>query len=273
MSAWQTMAVMLSLTGLLSPFLERGSREVRQGLQDYHHQDWVGAIEHFQKAGQSGDEPVADYNLGAAAYQGENYPKALSAFEAATRSPDVPPARASYNLGNAKYRSGDLPGALAAYREALRQDPSDQDARWNYEQTLRQLQGGQQKQQDQKQQQQKGGDKQQQGDRNRSQARNDSTGTSSSSPGGEKQQSPPDSTGQEPQPRQAKPDSSGNQPQPASRDSTGTPPSGQGQAARAGRRLTPEEARQLLNAVTPEERELLRARLKPAKRRHAEKDW
>jgi hypothetical protein len=37
--------------------------------------------------------------------------------------------------------------------------------------------------------------------------------------------------------------------------------------------LTPEEAARLLNAVTPEERELLEARLKSGSRRKVEKDW
>jgi hypothetical protein len=37
--------------------------------------------------------------------------------------------------------------------------------------------------------------------------------------------------------------------------------------------MTPAEAKRLLNAVTPEERELLQARLKASRKHRAEKDW
>ena len=50
--------------------------------------------------------------------------------------------------------------------------------------------------------------------------------------------------------------------------------SGQGAEQRDPEQLlSPEEAKRLLNAVTPEEKELLKARLKTKQRRKAEKDW
>ena len=44
---------------------------------------------------------------------------------------------AGYNLGTWLGRRGDLDSALAALRGVLRQDPGDEDARWNYEVLLR----------------------------------------------------------------------------------------------------------------------------------------
>jgi Ca-activated chloride channel family protein len=44
---------------------------------------------------------------------------------------------ARYNLGTSRGRRGDLEGGLGALREALERDPTDADARWNYEVLLR----------------------------------------------------------------------------------------------------------------------------------------
>ena len=54
-------------------------------------------------------------------------------------------------------------------------------------------------------------------------------------------------------------------------EQTSPPPPGREESAE--RLLSPREAQQLLNAVTPEERELIQARLRSGRRRKVEKDW
>ena len=61
--------------------------------------------------------------------------------------------RASYNAGNAAYQTQQLEQSLEHYRRALLNDPSNQDAKFNYEFVKRQLEE-QQQQQDQQQDQQ-----------------------------------------------------------------------------------------------------------------------
>ncbi len=93
------------------------------------------------------DDPALQYNRGTLLYHDEAYDqaadslrKALSASRASLQG------RAAYNLGNTYYRLGQAKEAaangqaLALYRQALdgyrlamKQDPHDQDARYNYE--------------------------------------------------------------------------------------------------------------------------------------------
>jgi len=71
--------------------------------------------------------------------------------------------KTQYNLGNAHLLSGDVNKSIESYKEALRNNPNDEDARYNlaYAQHLQQKQQ-QQKQDQQKQQQQQNQDQQKQ---------------------------------------------------------------------------------------------------------------
>ncbi len=276
-----TAVFLLSFWQLLSPFMAPGSREARKGARSYDRGAWERAVDHYTQARRDRDDPVLDYNLGASAYRDSSYQAAADAFTAAQRSETLAPGRAAFNLGNARYRGGDLKGALEAYRSALRADPDYADARYNYELTRKELQANPRKQQ-----------KNQKG--NQGQDRN-GQGQKGEGQKGEGQKSPPDSTGTskpEPSPgdrnskdqEQNAQDQADNRdqqekdqdaaPEPAAEaDSTGKKQDQPGQPGQPARLLTPQEAAQLLNQITPEERELLRARLKSTHRRKAEKDW
>ena len=93
-------------------------------------------------------DPLLNFNMGAAHYKAGKYPEALSSF---SRIPETPEgaeraAQAAYNAGNAQYQIGAAAetsqpkealdayeAALASYRRALGTNPSDQDAKFNYE--------------------------------------------------------------------------------------------------------------------------------------------
>ena len=94
------------------------------------------------------DSPLVNFNMGAAHYKAGDYDAALSSFGRVPSQDDTQPrtARAAYNLGNTQYQIGAAAeaaqppaalkaytAALAAYRRALGVDPSDQDAKFNYE--------------------------------------------------------------------------------------------------------------------------------------------
>lgn len=97
--------------------------------------------------------PRLQYNLGTRRYLQGNYEPAASALgQALAFARGRMQARAAYNLGNARFRQGQeketsaaeeaarLYGqALEQYRAAIRQDPHDEDARFNYELTQRRL--------------------------------------------------------------------------------------------------------------------------------------
>jgi Ca-activated chloride channel family protein len=64
----------------------------------------------------------------------ENYDNAQTSYnEALNTSEDKLRAKALYNLGNISFKNNKLEEALALYRKALELDPSDDEARYNYE--------------------------------------------------------------------------------------------------------------------------------------------
>jgi Ca-activated chloride channel family protein len=65
-------------------------------------------------------------------------PEALEELSGTTRAPGVPGQAANYNHGTLLAERRAYDEALTSLRRALERDPSDEDARWNYEWTLRQ---------------------------------------------------------------------------------------------------------------------------------------
>lgn len=98
------------------------------------------------------DSPLLNFNMGTAHYKVGKYTQALSSFsrvQASSEDSDKGSgrtARTAYNMGNTQYKMGAqaeernpqaaltvYTNALALYRRALGADPTDQDAKFNYE--------------------------------------------------------------------------------------------------------------------------------------------
>jgi Ca-activated chloride channel homolog len=261
--------LILGVTDLLAPFVDGASHEGRKGNERYAARDWDHALLHYEKAVAQKPDGAFQYNLGTAAYQKKDFKAATQAFSRATADATMDRDRIAYNLGNTRFKAGDLQGALGAYRSALVANPNDPEARANYELTLRQLKASppdsSQKNQQQKQNQEDGQNQQNQSGQNQDQNQNQNEKTQQN----QAQQNQPGSEGQNNQDQQKKGESQPNEPedgQESKADSSGGMPQKPGQ-------MTPAEAKRLLNAVTPEERELLQARLKATRKHRAEKDW
>jgi Ca-activated chloride channel family protein len=82
------------------------------------------------------------YNRGCAAYQNGDYQTAAAAFASVLRRSDNREIRfkAAFNLGNANYRQGNFQAASDHFKQALAANPSSEDARYNLELSLRELQ-------------------------------------------------------------------------------------------------------------------------------------
>ena len=131
-------------------------------------------------------DPLLNFNMGAAHYKAGKYAEALASFSRIPETSDASQraAHAAYNAGNAQYQLGAAAetrhpqealsayeAALASYRRALGADPTDQDAKFNYEfvhkkmedlkERMKQQQDGQSQQNQQNQQQQQGQQNQQ----------------------------------------------------------------------------------------------------------------
>jgi Ca-activated chloride channel family protein len=135
------------------------------------------------------DSPLLNFNMGDANYKAGKYAEATASFSRVRAGDDDPKrqARTAYNIGNAQYRLGAAAeagkpqdalqayaAALVAYRHALGADPTDRDAKFNYEfvgkkiDDLKKKLDEQKKQQDKQQQ-----DKQQQDQQQNAQQQQD----------------------------------------------------------------------------------------------------
>ena len=98
------------------------------------------------------DSPLLNFNMGTAHYKVGKYTQALTSFSRVQARPEDSDteagraARTAYNTGNTHYQLGAqaeeqnpqaalsaYTNALAAYRRAIGADPTDQDAKFNYE--------------------------------------------------------------------------------------------------------------------------------------------
>jgi Ca-activated chloride channel homolog len=81
------------------------------------------------------------YNRGCAAYQNSDFQGAGAAFSSVLRRSEDEQLqyRAFYNLGNTSFKQGDFESAVEQYRQALLCNPESEDARYNLELSLREL--------------------------------------------------------------------------------------------------------------------------------------
>ncbi|NBC18165.1 MAG: hypothetical protein GVY18_12715 [Bacteroidetes bacterium] len=256
MLRWLLLAILLiSLPG-------DGAREGRKGNGLYEMEQYEQAAEQYRAGLAYYDQQVKGgvpagllNNLGAALHQLEEYDQAQIAFTQAAlaATTDEGRVRAAYNTGNNAAALGDVEFALAAYREALLTDPTNADAKFNYEFLKRQQRQQQQQQGSGQDQQQDEGQEQQQQDQQEGQQPND-----------EQQQD--GEQGEQEQPSDAQDEQPGEQQEP-----------GQGerqQEPQRGEQLSRQQAQRILQALQVEEEKLLRevqkAKVRP---RRVEKDW
>ncbi len=99
------------------------------------------------------------YNRGCADYQASDFKGAMAAFSSVLKRTDDPDTRqkAVFNLGNAAFKQKDFASAKAYYQQTLLLDPTNENARFNLELALRELEKQKKREEEkQKQQQQKG---------------------------------------------------------------------------------------------------------------------
>lgn len=221
----------------------------RKGNDAYEKGDYAGAEQAYLEAlRQNPDDARIYFNLGNALAKQGKFDEAISAYE---RFKDMSPdpqdkAMADFNIGNIYGNQEKWDRAKEQFRNALRQNPYDEDAKYNYELSNRiqqeQEQNPQQNQQQDSDQRQDGEDGQpqqnSQPDDNQSNQQNQQQEPQNRD--GEQQQ---ESSGQESQPQQVE--------------------------------MSKEEADRILNALENKEKDLLKEFHKnkvPSTTRHA-KNW
>ena len=141
----------------LSLFSQSDKSLVRKGNQEFKNGNFNEAEINYRKAlDQNPEKYSAQFNLGDALFEQENYEKAAEVFNASNKE-SLPAHQLSsnfYNLGNSLLKGGKLQESIEAYKKALKADPKNEEARYNLEYARQKLQQQQQQNQDQDQDQQ-----------------------------------------------------------------------------------------------------------------------
>lgn len=106
-----------------------------EGNKDLDSNDFINAEANYRKAiSENAENSIAPYNLGNAYYENETYSEAFGRFkqaaEKATEKADK--HRAFHNMGNVFMKNKEYDKAVEAYKEALRNDPTDEETRYNF---------------------------------------------------------------------------------------------------------------------------------------------
>lgn len=107
---------------------------VRDGNTLYKEKKFTDASVAYKKAlSNSSYYDKASYNLGNALYQGQNFKEAIPQFEltAKTAEDKYTKAEAYHNMGNAFMETKNYQGAVDAYKNSLRNNPNDDETRYN----------------------------------------------------------------------------------------------------------------------------------------------
>lgn len=146
--------------------------------------NFITAEADYRKAISKSDEnSVAPYNLGNAYYKNDSYSEAFGRFkqagELASQKEDK--HKAFHNMGNVFMKSKEYDKAIEAYKEALRNNPSDEETRYNLalakelakKEKEQEKDGDKEEEQDQKDKKEEDQDKEKQGDNKEDQEKED----------------------------------------------------------------------------------------------------
>lgn len=164
--------ISLCITSLL--FAQQESGDVRRGNKQYNDSNYTEAEVHYRRALDKNQQSFEGYfNLGDALFRQEKYPEALEQYTKAERCLNANDklrkeelqkrlAATYHNMDNALYAQQQYDKAVGAYQQSLRNNPKDNDTRYNLVKAMHQLQQQQQNQQQEQQQQQQNQQQEQQ---------------------------------------------------------------------------------------------------------------
>ena len=304
--------VWLSLVYALS-LVSEACGSTADALRDYKEGKYDEALKEYQKLlERNTNDPRLHFNAGAAAYRQKSFTQAAKEFDAALAAPDLKLLGSSYyNRGNALFRSGEQnpdptkkteawKSALKDFESSAKLNPLDADAKSNYEFVKRKLEELKQQQQqqsksdqnqnqnqDQQQQQQDQQNQNSQKDQNQQQQKSQEAQSEQKQDSSQQNQQAQQQKQEEQQQAQTKEQEQKQKEQQRAqqeKEQQTTQSAGQpkdkpeegnenGTAAVPGQ-MTPEQARQLLDAQKGDEQLLqLKPDKKPPERNRPFKDW
>lgn len=150
---------------------------IRKGTTEYDQEKYLESeIEYRRALEKDPNSYEAQFNLADALFKQEKLDEALDMFQALskTETDKQKLAQIHHNIGNIQYAKGDIEKSISAYKKAMRNNPLDDQTRYNLiaAQKQQQQQQEQQQNQDQKQDQEQNQDQQQDQQQNQDQNQN-----------------------------------------------------------------------------------------------------
>ncbi len=148
-------ALMMLIT--LSVFAQNDRKVIRQGVKAYEDGNYSEAEVQFRKAGDLNQESFeADFNTGSAMYEQEKFEETVKQYEGLVEQSENPETLASvwHNIGNSYLEAGQYAPSIEAYKNSLRNNPADNDTKYNLAYAKQKLEEQQQQEQQQQEQNQ-----------------------------------------------------------------------------------------------------------------------
>ena len=144
-------------------FYISGTLAQDKGQKLYQEQKYDQARSHYESIlSKRENDKAAHFGRGASAYYQNDRETAVRSFNQALDTKDeLLQSKAFYNLGNMLYEQQKIDESLAFYKKAMELDPSDKDAKINYELMMRQVQNQEKQKQNQDKNQESPGDQNQ----------------------------------------------------------------------------------------------------------------
>ena len=237
-----------------------GQDKGKKAYEEGHYDEARVYYEHILKNRKKDDG--AQFGLGVTAYQQKDMETAARALNNAMNSDDQSLAsKAMYNLGNMFRDQQKMEESLALYRKAIELDPTDEDAKVNYELLKQVLQQQEQQQQQDKQNQEHDQEKQDQQQQNQdSEGQDEQNNNQDNQEKGEDQQKQQEDQQQsQSEKEEEKKDQQQSQ---AKKDET--------QAQKTDKQM---QAEAILNALKDQEKINQKRQIAKSKSRKLEKDW
>ena len=237
-----------------------GQDKGKKAYEEGHYDEARVYYEHILKNRKKDDG--AQFGLGVTAYQQKDMETAARALNNAMNSDDQSLAsKAMYNLGNMFRDQQKMEESLALYRKAIELDPTDEDAKVNYELLKQVLQQQEQQQQQDKQNQEHDQEKQDQQKQNQdSEGQDEQNKNQDNQEKGEDQQKQQEDQQQsQSEKEEEKKDQQQSQ---AKKDET--------QAQKTDKQM---QAEAILNALKDQEKINQKRQIAKSKSRKLEKDW
>jgi len=116
----------------------------------YKKQDYAKALRYYESAQKKAPENVdLSDEMAQSAYKAREFEKAEKIYQqsSASKKSKSDKAKSYHNMGNARMKKKDYQGAVESYKESLRNNPNDEQTRYNLSEAIRRLKDEQKKNQ------------------------------------------------------------------------------------------------------------------------------